>query len=48
MSDTGSEVLDKIDEAADEGENAADPAMKNVRSEKFSDDLLSSDEEELE
>ena len=49
MSETGSESLEKIDEAVDEGENATgDKGMSHVRSEKFSDDVLSSDEEELE
>jgi hypothetical protein len=52
MNETGSENLEKIDEVVDEGENAGETlekkGMNHVRSEKFSDDVLSSDEEELE
>lgn len=52
LSEGGSENLEKIDEAVDEGEHAGEAVekkgMTNVRSEKFSDDVLSSDEEELE
>jgi hypothetical protein len=52
ISEAGSENLEKIDEVVDEGEHAGETiekkGMAHVRSEKFSDDVLSSDEEELE
>ena len=52
LSEGGSDNLEKIDEVIDEGEHAGETVdkkgMTNVRSEKFSDDALSSDEEELE